>query len=251
MPLNSDLQKLEPGQKIRLIELNGEDFHAGIQRFHANTIAHTQAEIDAAMKNGTQLSAKPIWFDGEEYSAFPYELTGMESSSEGSGAEPSLRVANLDGVITALCLKFDDFVGAKITVIDTLAQYLDAKTLNPADNTPNKNVDQCYRQVWYIDSKTSETNQVVEFKLASPLDLQGLVIPTRQITGLCTWACRQQYRLAPCNYTGKNYFNLHDEPQTDPSKDACAGLLSSCKLRFGEHAELPFGGFPGSNLLRR
>ncbi|MCS5452492.1 phage minor tail protein L [Enterobacter huaxiensis] len=249
MPLLNDLQKLEPGSKIRLIEIDGTKFDAMLHRFHANTIPHTEAEVNSAVSAGKDLAAKSIWFDGNEYSPFPYEINGMEASSDGSSAEPTLRVANLDGVITSLCLHFADYVGAQVTVIDTLNHYLDAKNFPAGNKTADPH--QCYKQVWYIDSKVTETNEIVEFKLASPLDLQGLVIPTRQITGLCTWACRNQYRKAPCNYGGGMGWDLNDQPVGDPAKDKCAGLLSSCKLRFGANAELPFGGFPGSNLLRR
>jgi lambda family phage minor tail protein L len=36
----------------------------------------------------------------------------------------------------------------------------------------------------------------------------------------------------------------------DVSQDRCGKRLSSCKLRFGELAELPFGAFPGVGLMR-
>ncbi|EMO1386999.1 phage minor tail protein L, partial [Citrobacter freundii] len=36
----------------------------------------------------------------------------------------------------------------------------------------------------------------------------------------------------------------------DPSLDECPGTLTACKLRHGEGNELPFGGFPGTSLIR-
>lgn len=44
--------------------------------------------------------------------------------------------------------------------------------------------------------------------------------------------------------------NRTEEPRVttgtgDPLKDVCGKRLSSCKVRFGENAELPFGSFPG------
>ncbi|MBS4469585.1 phage minor tail protein L, partial [Cronobacter sakazakii] len=110
----------------------------------------------------------------------PFEITGLASSSDGQSAEPVLRVANLDGVVTALCLRFDDMVQAKVTVLDTFGQYLDARTF--PDGNPSADPGQYFRQVFYIDSKAAEDNEVVEFRLSSPMDLQGLLIPTRQIT---------------------------------------------------------------------
>ncbi|MOA68760.1 Phage minor tail protein L [compost metagenome] len=59
------------------------------------------------------------------------------------------------------------------------------------------------------------------------------------------------YRGADCGYTGAARFDEHDEPTSDPAKDRCGGRLSSCKLRFGEHSELPHGGFPAVSLIAR
>lgn len=38
---------------------------------------------------------------------------------------PSLKMGNVGGFITALCLEFDDMVGAKLTRRRTSAKYLD------------------------------------------------------------------------------------------------------------------------------
>ncbi|MDX7047638.1 phage minor tail protein L, partial [Enterobacter hormaechei] len=48
MSISSDVQKLEPGEKVRLLEVDGSAFGAGILRFHNETIAHTEAELAAA-----------------------------------------------------------------------------------------------------------------------------------------------------------------------------------------------------------
>lgn len=246
----NDIQKLEPGNKLRLISVDGTAFGADILRFHANTIPHTPEEIAAAGGDESKLPAKSVWFDGEEYGAFPFEIEGLEASSDGQAAQPTLRVANLDGVVTALCLRFDDMAQAKVTIIDTLAQYLDAR--NFADGNPLADASQCFKQVFFIDSKTTEDNEVVEFKLSSPMDLQGLIIPTRQITAICTWACRNQYRTGNgCSYNGSRMFDLKGNPVTEPSQDKCSGLLTDCKARFGADEQLDFGGFPGASLIRR
>ncbi|RTN49599.1 phage minor tail protein L, partial [Enterobacter hormaechei] len=38
MSISSDVQKLEPGKRVRLIEVDGSAFGAGILRFHNETI---------------------------------------------------------------------------------------------------------------------------------------------------------------------------------------------------------------------
>ncbi|VGQ11685.1 hypothetical protein SB5439_04982 [Klebsiella variicola] len=253
MSFVNDVQKLNPGDKVQLVIVDGSKFGVAPLYFHAHNIAHTNAEIAAANANSTTLAAKSIWHNGIEYGAYPYEITGLASSSDGQTAEPSLRVANINGTISKLCYVHDDMVQAKVTIIDTFAHYLDAKN-NIAGATPDPT--QIYKQVWYIDSKTAENNEVIEFRLASPIDLQGLVLPTRQITGICTWACRGGYKTGEgCSYNPASYgnrmFDLQGKPVTDQLQDKCSGLLMDCKKRFGEGSELDFGGFPGANLLRR
>lgn len=249
--LNSDLQKLEPGNRVRLVEVDGTKFGADILRFHNDTLPFTPEELVAAGGDESKLATKPIWWQGEEYGPWPHSIEGIEMSSEGQGAEPKLTVANIDGLITALCLQFDDMVKAKVIIRDTFAHYLDAR--NFPDGNPQADPEQEFKQVFYIDSKSAEDNEAVEFTLSSPMDLQGLRIPTRQITSLCTWCMRGQYKTGDgCGYAGQNgWFDKDGNPTDDPAKDECSGLLTDCKKRFGENEELDFGGFPGSALIRR
>lgn len=250
MSLNSDYQKLEPGNPVRLFEVDGTAFGVSdVLRFHAYNIAHTADEIQAAGGDESRLPAKSIWWQGEEYRAWPCQIEGLEASTSGSGAQPRLLVANLDGSITALCLAYDDLLQAKVTIHDTLAHYLDAR--NFADGNPQANPLEEKLQTWYIDSKSSETKMQVEFTLSSPMDLQGLMIPTRQLHSLCTWCIRGKYRSGDgCDYAGTRYFDKFNNQVEDPSLDQCSGTLTGCKLRFGENEELSFGGFPGTSLIR-
>ena len=248
--ITSDYQKLEPGNQIRLLEIDGRSFGVDdILYFHGHNIAHSEAEITAAKGDESRLAAKSIWWQGHEYKAWPCQIDGIESSTSGSDAQPSLKVANLDASITALCLHYDDLVQAKVTVHDTLARYLDARNFTQgnvaADPTQEK------VKVFFIDGKSEETNETVSFTLASPMDLQGVMIPSRQLHALCTWCIRNQYRSGEgCDYSGKRYFDNDNQPVTNPALDVCNGTLSACKLRFGENSELPFGGFPGTALIR-
>ncbi|WP_297200410.1 phage minor tail protein L [uncultured Pluralibacter sp.] len=250
MSLNSDYQKLEPGNEIRLYEVDGTAFGVDdVLRFHSHNIAHTPEEISAAGGDEAKLPAKSIWWQGMEYSAWPCQVEGIEASTSGSGAQPKLSVANLDSSITALCLAYDDLLQAKVSIHDTLAQYLDAENF-PAGN-PTADPTQEKLKVFYIDSKDIETDEAVEFTLSSPMDLQGLMIPTRQLHSLCTWCIRNKYRSGDgCDYAGSRYFDKNNLPVDDPSQDVCNGTLRACKLRFGENNELPFGGFPGTSLIR-
>ncbi|HGY8755754.1 TPA: phage minor tail protein L, partial [Escherichia coli] len=49
MSLNADFQKLEPGDVVRLFEVDGTAFGTGdVLRFHSYSLAHSEAEIIAA-----------------------------------------------------------------------------------------------------------------------------------------------------------------------------------------------------------
>lgn len=247
MNITSDIQKLESGNKVQLIEVDGSEFDGPVLRFHAYNLPHTPEEIDAA---DGDIKPKSIWWQGNEYGAWPYEIEGMAKNSDGSPPRPTLRVANIDGLISSLCLQFDDMALAKVTIYETFAHYLDAK--NFTDGNPTANPDECFTQVYYIDRKTSEVaGEAVEFELSTPFDLQGIMIPVRQIHNLCYWCMKGDYRSGRgCNYTGTKYFNERGEPVDDPALDKCGGLISDCKNRFGENEALDFGGFPAAGLIR-
>ncbi|MEG1464908.1 MAG: phage minor tail protein L [Hafnia sp.] len=251
MSLHSDYQKLEPGNTVRLFEVDGSAFGLDeVLRFHAYNLSHTPEEITAAGGDNAKLAAKSIWWQGKEYGAWPCQIEGLEMATSGSTAQPTLTLANLNGSITALCLRFEDMAQAKVTIHDTLAHYLDAN--NFPEGNPTADPEQEKKQVYYIDRKSLENDETVEFELASPADLRGLQIPTRQIHSLCTWCSRGWYRTGKgCDYVGTRYFDENGQPVDDPSQDKCGGLLSDCQKRHGENNPVPFGGFPGAALIRQ
>ena len=155
-------------------------------------------------------------------------------------------INSIQGAISAYCLQFDDFAGAKLKVITTLAKYLDAENFSSGNS---KAANEAKEQIWYIEQKTSENSQAVAFELSNPIDFDGKKIPLRQITGMCHWACTGGYRGEECGYTGAAMFTDKDEPTDNPALDKCGGRIRSCKLHFGEHNQLRFGGAPGARIM--
>ncbi|MTZ15114.1 phage minor tail protein L [Pseudomonas sp. JL972] len=249
MGFNADVQLLEPGSEVHLLEVDCSAFGGDVLRFHGHAVAHTPAELAAAANSPEPLQAKSIWWQGLEYKAWPVKVDGLALDGEGAAPSPTLTVGNLDGSITALCMLFADLVQARVTVRTTFAHYLDARNFEAgnagADPTQEK------LQVWYIDQKTGESGEAVAFALSSPADVQGQKIPARQIHALCHWAMCGEYRGADCGYTGGPVADLDGTPTDDPARDRCGGLLSDCKARFGANNPLSHGGFPGAALLRQ
>ena len=229
--ITSEIQKLAPSAVIELFVLDLSLFNEGVVRFHAGT---------------NELRRLVVW-QGNTYEPFPIQAEGFEFNGNGQVPRPKLKVANVTGTITALILSYQDLVGAKVTRKRTLLKYLDAVNFASGDNPTADPSAEFADDVYFIDRKSRETRDVVEFELAAAFDLEGVSLPRRQIVqNVCPW----QYRGAECGYTGTAYFNANDETVSSRAQDACGKRLVSCQKRFGVNAELPFGGFPAAGLIR-
>lgn len=239
--INQVIHSLEPGSKVRLIEVDCTSFNGEILRFHNYNVPHTPAELKAYSDAGQDVPPKSILFQGNEYECWPYQLTGTDLDGTGSAPTPTLEVANIDGTISSLCILLQNLFGAAVTEHITFEQYLDGGT----DADPEME----FTQTWYISRKSSENQRSISFELSSPADLTGQQLPKRLIHSMCHWALNGGYRGPDCGYTGNVFFTDKDEPTNDPSKDSCSGLCNGCKLRFGAENPLPFGGFIASSLI--
>lgn len=242
--ITSEIQKLAPSAIIELFELDLTGFGGSLYRFHAGT---------------NQLRGNVVW-QSNTYTAYPIVATGFEYSGNGQLPRPKLAVSNVAGTITALLLAYQDIQGAKLTRKRTLVKYLDDANFNQQSLDLNFTA-QDFRvrassadptadfadDIYYVDRKTVESKDLVEFELSAAFDVAGVQLPRRQIIqNVCTW----RYRGTECGYSGSNYWNTSDQVVGTLGQDACGKRLSSCKLRFGTNNPLPFGGFPAAGLTR-
>lgn len=220
MSLNADIQGLEPGDIVTLFIVDGT--LAGADTFYFHPYGGGQ-----------------VVFQGVPYDPWRMEATGFELSGSTSPT-PKLKMENVTGFIGALCDAFGDLVGCKVTRKKTLAKYLDGRPeANPNEEFPP--------EIWFVEQKTAENMEYVEFELSSALDFQGVELPRRQIIqNYCPW----RYRGAECGYLGPPVADEWDIITTDAAKDRCGKRLQSCFLRFGQDSEIPFGGFPAAGLTR-
>jgi lambda family phage minor tail protein L len=228
----SELQSVTPSAIIELFELQLNSAIQGVgdlYRFHAGTNMNANGDI--------------VW-NGNSYMAFPIQASGFEYNGNSQLPRPKIQVANILGTITAIILSLPEGLeGAKVTRIRTMARYLDAVNFSGNTNpygTPDPTAE-FPREVYYIDRKSAETRDMVEFELAASFDLAGVKSPKRVcISNICQWV----YRSAECSYTGSAYFDANDVATT-AANDVCGKRLTSCQARFGSSAQLPFGSFPG------
>jgi len=254
--LVSALQGIAPGALIELFQLELNVPQHGVAEtyyFHAGTSLNNNGDL--------------IWA-GQPYMALPIEVEGFEYSGQGTLPRPRMRISNIMGTITALILTLPEGLeGAKFTRIRTLARFIDSDNFPTGDGVDYLLTEDSFalmyedstfiyqevssftpdplaewpREIFFVDRKSAENRDVVEYELASAFDLAGIRAPKRQCITRCQWV----YRSNECSYAGTNFFNSSDVAVGNASQDICGKRVDSCKARFGQSAELPFGGYPG------
>ncbi len=226
----SEIQNLNPDAIIELFEVDATSESLGILRFHAGT---------------NNLNQDIVW-QSNLYIKFPVEVSGFDLTASGPLPRPTLKISNFMSSITALIMSTGDMLGLKVTRKRTMKKYLDAVNFAGGVN-PTADVSVSFPdEIYFIERKISEAKASVEFELVSSMDLNNQMFPKRQIIqNSCSW----KYRGSECGYVGTNYFDKDDNP-TNLQGDYCAKKISSCKKRFGETSELPYGGFPGADLFK-
>ena len=184
----SDLQEINPGAVIELFKL---ELNNDIHGTNTTYLFHAGSNLNA---NGAL-----VW-NSETYLRFPVEADGFEYSGTGQLPRPTIRIANLNGTITALLATLSNGLeGAKVTRIRTLARYLDASNF-PGNTNPYGTPDptaEFPQEIFFVDRKAAETRDIVEFELAAAFDLAGVKAPKRQcIANLCQWV----YKGDGCGY---------------------------------------------------
>jgi len=207
---SADVQNLAPSTVVEMWELDTTAIGGALYRFYAGV-----------NEFGTAL----VW-QGNTYSPLPMKVDGLEMTTKGTLPRPKIQVANLDGTITALIGPLSDLLGAQVTLKRTQAKYLDAINFVAGNPTADPTVEWA-SEVFYIEQKTTETRDVIEFQLVSALDVEGLMLPRRKVQAtICSWV----YKGTECGYGG--------------ALGTCDKSLAACKTHFGATADLPYGGFP-------
>ena len=232
--VGEELNKLAPSAVIELFELDGTASSIGVDqiyRFHAGV--------------NEQISGNIVW-NGNTYQRYPVEATGFSYEGGGTLPRPTISISNVLSLGTTLVLEYNDLVGATVTRIRTLKKYLDATNFTSGTNATADPFAEFPREIYTVDRKVSENRAVVSFELAASFDVAGVKLPRRQIIqNICPWT----YKGEGCGYTGTDYFDIDDNEVDNVAQDVCGHRLSSCKLRFGENAEIPYGGFPSAGLI--
>lgn len=155
-----------------------------IESISSNPSAYIELfEIDCSAISGmgtiyyftTNLTA--VLFGGTTYYPFPIHLNGVDITSDGAPARPTIEIANISNTAGAL-MKFigslaflhEDLIGAKVNYIRTFASNLNLPTR--VSGPPLQ---------YFIAKKNSHNKSSIVFELRNPLDKERAYLPKRQM----------------------------------------------------------------------
>lgn len=183
------LLDLDPDSFVDLFEIYIDE-SSGVLRFHAG-------------KNFNKF----IIYKGNQYIAVPIEYGGFEFSADGKQARPTIKVANINGVITDTIKNKNDLINCKLKRIKIFVKNLDdanfSDNINPYYGYrakrygPNNYGNPFFEEIYIINRKTQENKYEINFELSSPIDYENQFLPNRKISdNLCSWS----FRGCGCNY---------------------------------------------------
>ena len=184
-PVFSDIQKVNPSSIIELFKLTLKE---GLNYATGNP---SNVTTEYRFHSGSNLDAYgDIVWNGETYIRFPVEATGF-AFQKGQLPRPTITISNMGTPsMSAVLLAANaftagnDLTGASVTRIRTLARFVDAANFSGATNpfgTPDPDAE-FPREEYYIDRKSAENREVVQFELAAIFDMAGIRAPKRQCT---------------------------------------------------------------------
>lgn len=151
------------------------------------------------------------------YYPFPIFTEGFEYTSAGTLPTPKVSISNLSTdysnnsfyrYIRMQVQSLGDIIGAKFSRIKTFLKYLDGSNFSGGYNPFNPNTGlyemELPRDIYYIDRKSVENKNVIEYQLNTVLDLENLVLPARTILAK---KCPFQYRGEGCIYEYNSRLN--------------------------------------------
>lgn len=144
------------------------------------------------------------------YYPFPVQAEGFEYTTAGTLPVPRVIIANFNpnktensffNYIRMQIESFGDIVGSKFTRIRTFIKFLDPSNwengVNPYNNQSNLYEMELPKDIFYVDRKSLENKELIEYELSASLDLEALTLPGRTIYSK---KCPFQYRGEGCCY---------------------------------------------------
>jgi|MDSZ01.1.fsa_nt_gb lambda family phage minor tail protein L len=230
----SESLKLDPSTLIVLYEIDISELASDI------TLKKSNENYNPApfrFHNMNSLNGVTLKFQSNNYISLPIQAEGFEMNSAGTLPTPTLTITSVEGLeenasfslLKSNFINFENFVGAKVTRIRTFAKFLDADqngdTIEGVGSEEDQNAE-FPRDVFFIERKSNENKNSIQFELSSIFDLQNLKLPSRVIYAS---RCPFTYRGEGCCYEYKSKLN---GPTANDNQTGISGT-------FGYNAVLP------------
>lgn len=184
--VNIEQASFTPSSLISLFELDATFIGGSLFRFH----------------NGTNNYFKPILLNGVEYLAFPINITNMDTDGKGGLPRPKISCSNINGFVSNLLLQDQNLIGAQFIRRRIFARFLDNENF-PNNKNPYGVPDPTAAypdDVFFVNRKVTENSDIVEFECTSPLEIDDVKLPRRQIyANICGIKYREP---STCGYGG-------------------------------------------------
>ena len=207
--ISKDLQEPNPSAIIELFELEliphihyvpptnidiKYYFHDGTSNNNFGSIKWTKGdtnntEVDyvalpvkaEGFKFGRGQLPRPTLTFSNALSTFTTILIAVNSAEEGSTKTPATNMSNASHLSILIN---NDLTGAKVTRKRTLEKFLPTSnyTTVPSYNAFDATYPEFPQEVYFIDRKSQEDREVVQFELAANFDLAGVKAPRRLVT---------------------------------------------------------------------
>tara|TARA_Y100000310_G_scaffold337835_1_gene425927 strand:+ start:712 stop:1614 length:903 start_codon:yes stop_codon:yes gene_type:complete len=212
--INEELFSSNPSAMVELLTISNIANSSDVIKFHG----------------GVNEVKGSVFFNDIEYNYIPYNSSGFGLKTGGGLTRPMLKIINIDSFLSQYILDKDDLIGSIVTRTRTFIKFLDKVNFHDYD----KNLDfwkskginpdpdaKLIDEKWIINRKTGENKFYIEYELTSPLDLENVRVPRRQvINNYCFW----KYRGKGCGFCG------------DPVADANDGMFAGSLVDKGEWA---------------
>lgn len=153
--------------------------------------------------NATNQNLQPVVFNGISYTPFPIIMQDSAYDGKGTLPRPKLTVSNINGFISALLLQNAQLTGATVIRRRVFARFIDAVNFPGSLSPYTPDTSAAYPDdVWTVNRKITENQQIVQWELVSPIELTNVQLPRRQIIANDCLAPIKYRDTRTCGYTG-------------------------------------------------
>ena len=223
--ITHELFKMQPDAMLEFFEINFSNLQSDFSFLDKRHQLSFSTDGDPVYRfTSNKNGANSVFWQNKGYQPLPIDSQGFEVPSDGRLPRPKIRIANPSGLFSSIVAVNYDFHGCKVTRKRTFVKFLDDKNFPENNSGEYTDVDSSKKdikrniangsnpfgradpnahlpdEIYYIHRKTIETQDGIEFELASILEVEGVTFPGRQlIADHCTFRYRDP---ATCSYSG-------------------------------------------------